>query len=96
VVEARTVYEAKPEIRDLRQEATSKFIPAAVRMKQQSIRGQGKLLEPEEMDRLEKAGYNAGPEAQTGEHSLEEEEARFNKELRSVQMEEVEDEQAWA
>jgi hypothetical protein len=96
VVETRTVYEAKPEIRDLRQEATKKFIPAAVRMKQQSIRGQGKLLEPEEMDRLEKAGYNAGPEAQTDEQSLEEEEKRFNKELRSVQMEEVEDEQAWA
>jgi hypothetical protein len=96
VVEARTVYEAKPEIRDLRQEATKKFVPAAVRMKQQSIRGQGKLLEPEEMDRLEKAGYNAGPAAQTGEQSLEEEEQRFNKELRSVQIEEVEDEQAWA
>ncbi|KAJ5342200.1 hypothetical protein N7541_011324 [Penicillium brevicompactum] len=96
VAEARTVYEAKPEIRDLRQEATSKFVPAAVRMKQQSIRGQGKLLEPEEMDRLEKAGYNAGPGAQAGEQSLEEEEERFNKELRSVQMEEVEDEQAWA
>ncbi|CAG8012370.1 unnamed protein product [Penicillium olsonii] len=96
VVEAKTVYEAKPEIRNLRQEATNKFIPAAVRMKQQSIRGQGKLLEPEEMDRLEKAGYNAGPEVRAGEQSLEEEEERFNKELRSVQMEEVEDEQAWA
>ncbi|CAG8023887.1 unnamed protein product [Penicillium salamii] len=96
VVEAKTVYEAKPEIRDLRQEATNKFIPAAVRMKQQSIRGQGKLLEPEEMDRLEKAGYNAGPEVRAGEQSLEEEEERFNKELRSVQVEEVEDEQAWA
>lgn len=96
VAQARTVYEAKPEIRDLRQEATNKFIPAAVRMKQQSIRGQGKLLEPEEMDRLEKAGYNAGPEAQAGVQSLEEEEERFNKDLRSVQMEEVEDEEAWA
>jgi hypothetical protein len=96
------VYEAKPEIRDLRQEATSKFIPAAVRMKQQSIKGQGKLLEPEEMDRLEKAGYNAsagpGPEAPTqeGQISLEEEEQRFNRELRTVQMEEVEDEESWA
>lgn len=95
VVESRTVYEAEPEIRNLRQEATSKFIPAAVRMKQQSIRGQGKLLEPEEMDRLEKAGYNVGPRAQA-DKSLEEEEERFQKELRSVQMEEVEDEQAWA
>jgi hypothetical protein len=99
-VDSRKVYEAKPEIRDLRQEATNKFIPAAVRMKQQSIRGQGKLLEPEEMDKLEKAGYNAGPaataEATAGDRSLEEEEERFNRELRSVQMEEVEDEEAWA
>lgn len=99
----KTVYEAKPQIRDLRQEATSKFIPAAVRMKQQSIQGQGKLLEPEELDKLEKAGYNAGPAPQVqigdssdvdGLKSLEEEERRFNQELRTVQMEEVEDEDA--
>ncbi|KAJ5249156.1 hypothetical protein N7468_000607 [Penicillium chermesinum] len=62
-VEHKTTYEAKPEIRDLRQEAVSRFIPAAVRAKQDSIRGHGKLLEPEEMDRLEKAGYHAGPAA---------------------------------
>ncbi|KAJ5595490.1 uncharacterized protein N7459_001698 [Penicillium hispanicum] len=107
VVEAKTVYEAKPEIRDLRHEAVNKFIPAAVRMKQDSIRGQGKLLEPEEMDKLEKAGYTAGvAEARTGtpadqpsaagdeQRSLEEEEQRFNRELKTVQMEEVEDEEA--
>lgn len=102
---ARTVYEAKPQIRDLRQEATKKFVPAAVRMKQQSIKGQGKLLEPEEMDKLEKAGYNAGPapEAQAGDSpqedwmlTLEEEERRLNEESKSVQIEEVEDEEAWA
>jgi hypothetical protein len=102
----KTVYEAKPEIRDLRKEATNKFIPAAVRMKQQSIKGQGKLLEPEEMDRLEKAGYNASAGAGTGAGSeapaqdahisLEEEEQRFNRELKTVQMEEVEDEESWA
>ncbi|KAJ5166189.1 uncharacterized protein N7482_004970 [Penicillium canariense] len=106
-VEAKTVYEAKPEIRDLRQEAISKFVPAAVRMKQDSIRGTGKLLEPEEMDRLEKAGYTAGPaEVQSSiqaghpsataeeQRSLEEEERRFNQELKHVQIEEVEDEDA--
>ncbi|KAJ5742716.1 uncharacterized protein N7511_011117 [Penicillium nucicola] len=104
VAAPRTVYEAKPEIRDLRQEATNKFIPAAVRMKQQSIKGQGKLLEPEEMDRLEKAGYNAStgpvPVPEVSEQdvamSLEEEEQRFNRELKTVQMEEVEDEESWA
>ncbi|PKY02273.1 hypothetical protein P168DRAFT_292361 [Aspergillus campestris IBT 28561] len=116
----KTVYEAKPEIRNLRQEATKMFVPAAVRTKQDSIRGQGKLLEPEEMDRLEQAGYQAGPadkpaagagdkgegetkgEDQEGENEdqdevqrrLQEEERRFNQELRSVQIEEVEDEEA--
>ncbi|KAH8431567.1 WW domain binding protein 11 [Aspergillus melleus] len=116
VTESKTVYEAKPEIKDLRQEAINMFVPAAVRAKQESIRGQGKLLEPEEMDRLEKAGYKAGP-TQTGEHDgtnqqgatggddgdeidddtqrrLLEEERRFNQELKSVQIEEVEDEEA--
>ncbi|KAL4793965.1 WW domain binding protein 11-domain-containing protein [Aspergillus venezuelensis] len=99
-VKSRTVYEAKPEIRDLRQEAVNKFIPAAVRAKHDSIRGQGKLLEPEELDRLEKAGYHAGPAeteaAPTAEEQerLADEERRFNQELRSVQIEEVEDEEA--
>jgi hypothetical protein len=67
-------------------------------MKHDSIRGQGKLLEPEELDRLEKAGYNAGPAetAPTAEEQerLFEEERRFNQELRSVQIEEAEDEDA--
>ncbi|KAJ5699032.1 hypothetical protein N7462_001037 [Penicillium macrosclerotiorum] len=106
-VETKTVYEAKPEIRDLRQEAINKFVPAAVRMKQESIKGQGKLLEPEEMDKLEKSGYTAGTtgaEARSqadqtsttvDEHqSLEEEERRFKQELRSVEIEEVSDEDA--
>jgi hypothetical protein len=99
-VEHKTVYEAQPEIRDLRQEAVNKFIPAAVRMKQASIRGTGKLLEPEEMDRLEKAGYNAttqaGHPSNAGDEqlSLEEEERRFNQEMKTVQIEEVEDEEA--
>lgn len=98
--EHKTVYEAKPEIRDLRQEAVNKFIPAAVRMKQNSIRGTGKLLEPEEMDRLEKAGYNAtasaGQPSVTGDEqlSLEVEERRFRQEMKQVQIEEVEDEEA--
>ncbi|KAJ5110100.1 hypothetical protein N7532_002745 [Penicillium argentinense] len=99
-VASKTVYEAKPEVRDLRQEAVNKFIPAAVRMKQDSIRGQGKLLEPEEMDKLEKAGYRAGaaPVSTTTaeeQRSLEEEEARFNAEMnKQAHMEEVSDEEA--
>ncbi|KAJ5263300.1 hypothetical protein N7478_010905 [Penicillium angulare] len=97
-IETKKVYEAQPEIRDLRQEAIKKFVPAAVRMKQDSMRGQGKLLEPEEMDKLEKAGYSAEAKqsAPTGDElkSLEEEEQRFNRELRTVQIEDVEDEEA--
>lgn len=55
--QTQTVYESAPVIRDLRQEAVSKFVPAAVRRQQDAIKGQGRLVEPEEMDRLEKAGY---------------------------------------
>ncbi len=57
-VEAPTVYEAKPVIRDLRKEAVS-FVPAAVRAKLDKSKGVGGLVEPEEMDKLEKAGYLA-------------------------------------
>lgn len=55
--EARTVYEAKPIVRDLKKEAVSAFMPAAVRMKMQKSSGQGGLMEPEEADRLEEEGY---------------------------------------
>ncbi|KAI5921790.1 WW domain binding protein 11-domain-containing protein [Camillea tinctor] len=56
-VEVKTVYEAKPMVRDLRKEAVSAFVPAAVRMKMDKSRGQGGLMEPEEADRLEREGY---------------------------------------
>lgn len=110
--EVKTVYEAAPVIRDLRQEAVSKFVPAAVRMKQAAVKGQGRLVEPEEMDRLEKEGYvpvaskpepssarqSAEPSSGTrpvsmdiDESTLAEEEERFRRELKHVQIEEVED-----
>ncbi|KAK3989177.1 WW domain binding protein 11-domain-containing protein [Cladorrhinum sp. PSN332] len=57
VVEAKTVYEAKPITRDLQKEAVSAFVPAAVRMKIEKGKGHGGLLEPEEADKLEKEGY---------------------------------------
>ncbi|KAI0385068.1 WW domain binding protein 11-domain-containing protein [Hypomontagnella monticulosa] len=56
-VEAKTVYEAKPVVRDLRKEAVSAFMPTAVRMKMDKSKGQGGLMEPEEADRLEREGY---------------------------------------
>lgn len=57
VVESKTVYEAKPIVRDLRKEAVSAFMPAVVRAKIEKGKGQGGLLEPEEADQLEREGY---------------------------------------
>lgn len=56
VVEAKTVYEAKPIVRDLRKEAVA-FVPAVVRTKLDKSQGKGGLMEPEEADRLEEEGY---------------------------------------
>ncbi|KAJ6444086.1 sodium/hydrogen exchanger family protein [Purpureocillium lavendulum] len=55
--EHKTVYEAKPVMRDLRQEAVSAFVPAAVQAKMMKGKGQGGLMEPEEADQLEREGY---------------------------------------
>ncbi|KAI1815619.1 WW domain binding protein 11-domain-containing protein [Poronia punctata] len=62
-VEVKTVYEAKPAVRDLRKEAVSAFVPTAVQMKLNKSKGQGGLIEPEEADRLEKEGYLKGAPA---------------------------------
>lgn len=56
VVEAKTVYEAKPIVRDLRKEAAA-FVPTVVRQKLDKSQGKGGLMEPEEADRLEQQGY---------------------------------------
>ena len=109
-VESKTVYESAPDIKNLRQEAVKKFVPTAVRTKQQSIKGQGKLLEPEEMDELEKSGYMASArktatdtdaaqdpgneDDESALAALAEEERRFNEELKRAHVEEVEDEEA--
>ncbi|KAF4819360.1 Protein saf1 [Colletotrichum tropicale] len=55
--EAKTVYEAKPMVRNLQKEAVAAFVPTAVRMKLDKGKGQGGLMEPEEADRLEREGY---------------------------------------
>jgi hypothetical protein len=103
---AQTVYESAPVIRDLRQEAVSKFVPAAVRKQQDAIRGQGRLVEPEEMDRLEKAGYvpmgkkedthQTGEEEEDPEEILrrieEETRAQSSNQKYTVDIEEVTDE----
>ncbi|MCJ1283122.1 hypothetical protein MMC26_002449 [Xylographa opegraphella] len=105
-VQAQTVYEAKPEVRDLRKEAVSRFVPTVVQKKLHATKGAvgGRLLEEEEVERLEKEGYGtveslsitgerrAEPEARPIDTTLDEEEERFERELRSVQLEEVRDE----
>jgi hypothetical protein len=55
--EEKTVYEAKPVVRDLRKEAVKAFVPTSVMMKMKKGKGHGGLMEPEEADRLEKEGY---------------------------------------
>jgi hypothetical protein len=87
-VEAKTIYEAKPVVRDLRKEAVA-FVPAAVREKLDKSKGIGGLVEPEEADKLEKAGYLR---QQVGERSESAEGAVSHQASRTVEIEEVEDE----
>ncbi|CAJ2503447.1 Uu.00g108410.m01.CDS01 [Anthostomella pinea] len=85
-VEVKTVYEAKPMVRDLRKEAVSAFVPTAVRMKMEKGRGQGGLMEPEEADRLEREGYlKTAPQRDVAE--------RATTGPQGVTMEEVEDQE---
>ncbi|KAH7037541.1 WW domain binding protein 11-domain-containing protein [Microdochium trichocladiopsis] len=86
-VESRTVYEAKPVVRDLRKEAVSAFVPAAVRMKMDKSKGQGGLMEPEEADQLEREGY-----LRTNSTAGQSNSATDQGGPRGVTMEDVEDE----
>jgi hypothetical protein len=91
-VEAQTIYEAKPVIRDLRKEAVS-FVPAAVRAKLDKSKGVGGLVEPEEMDKLEKAGY-MGASKKSGNVEVEDGDEAYPAQRgpRAAMMEEIEDE----
>lgn len=53
---AQIVYEAAPQKRDFLKEAT-KFMPAAVAQKMKLAKGEGRLLEPDEFDKLQEDGY---------------------------------------
>lgn len=91
-VEVKTVYEAKPVVRDLRKEAVS-FVPAAVRAKLDKSKGVGALVEPEEADRLEKEGYMKSRKSiERDEDMGENPNASSAQPSRGVMMEEVEDE----
>ncbi len=89
-VEAQTVYESKPIIRDLRKEAVA-FVPAAVRAKLDKSKGVGGLVEPEEMDKLERAGYMAAPK-KSGSTEANDDAHSAQRGPRAAMVEEVEDE----
>lgn len=104
---AQTTYSAAPQTRNLVKEAAAAFVPAAVaaRIKERKGGVGGKLLEEDEVRRLERGGYlpgggvvekaagdggvGVGGSAQTGAGTrglLDDEEARFERELREVDM----------
>ncbi|KAK0947556.1 hypothetical protein LTR48_005866 [Friedmanniomyces endolithicus] len=59
----QTVYSSAPQLRDLKKEAV-RFMPAVVSQQRNRLKGQaGRLLEPEEVEKLEQSGYVAAPKA---------------------------------
>ncbi|KAK1071134.1 hypothetical protein LTR74_003515 [Friedmanniomyces endolithicus] len=59
----QTVYSSAPQLRDLKKEAV-RFMPAVVSQQRNRLKGRaGRLLEPEEVEKLEKSGYVAAPKA---------------------------------
>lgn len=50
------MYEAAPQVRNLMKEAT-RFMPTSVAQKMRLAKGEGRLLEPEEFDKLKEEGY---------------------------------------
>jgi hypothetical protein len=60
------VYEAAPQVRNLLKEAT-RFMPAAVASKMKLAKGEGRLLEPEEFDKLKEEGYMREPKEDKAE-----------------------------
>lgn len=90
-METKTVYEAKPVVRNLRKEAVA-FVPAAVRMKLDKTQGVGGLMEPEEADRLEQEGY-LKPSAEATVAESTEMDIDSAPAGRQVTMEEIEDDE---
>lgn len=91
LAQAKAVYEAAPAVRDLRREATTKFIPSVVKGKLDLAQGKGRLLEENEVVSLSRSGYikSAGENFSTSEKiesstNLEHEEKRFEAELDNI------------
>lgn len=81
---AQTVYSSAPQLRDLKKEAV-RFMPAVVAQHRNRVKSQGRLLEPEEADKLEKSGYIAAQKA-ADEASLEARFEQVNSEVRGEEM----------
>lgn len=73
------VYEAAPEVRNFLKEAT-KFMPVSVAQKMKLAKGEGRLLEPEEFDKLQEEGYIDGKTKAVG-GPTDEPAAEVNQEL---------------
>jgi len=86
-VQAKTTYSSAPQIRDLKKEAV-KFLPTAVAAQKNRVKGEGRLLEAEEAERLERAGYLAAGKA-AEEADREAELKRQDAEVRSMGGKEV-------
>ena len=56
-VAAQTVYESAAQVRDLRKEAKQRFMPSVVKQKLDASKGKGRLLEEDEIEKLENEGY---------------------------------------
>lgn len=79
--QAKTTYESKAQVRDLRQEATRAFVPAVVQQKLNALKGQGRLLDEDELQTLESQGY-AYKEGTTGDQI---DSTTSNREVRPLQ-----------
>ncbi|KAF2157047.1 hypothetical protein K461DRAFT_263999 [Myriangium duriaei CBS 260.36] len=91
-VEARITYSSAPVMRDLKAAATGKgFAPAQVRRNMDKVKGKGGLVEEEEWERLERAGYQG---SSIGGGTVGGKEEGGGTGPKGVVMEEVEDEDA--
>ena len=76
---SRTTYESKAQVRDLRKEATQAFMPSVVKRKIEAVKGKGpsgKLLEENEVEKLESEGYQLGGQGRgEGQDTMDEAEA---------------------
>ena len=68
VVQTKTTYESAPVVRDLRKEATQRFVPGVVRRKIEAKAGKGgRLLEEEDVQGLEREGYGGAAGGKAGD-----------------------------